>query len=63
MPKLMLCVGVSGSGKSTFAEFKKGLHYLKLARVYLHRIDYLVSDDDGEDSFHKRLLEDLRGEM
>lgn len=40
-------------------EFKKGVHYLKMAQIYTQRIDWLVSSDDGEDSFRKRLQEDL----
>ena len=40
-------------------EFKKGLDILRRAQVYTQRIDWLVSGDDGEESFHKRLKEDL----
>ena len=40
-------------------EFKKGLRVIKEAQVYLERIDYLLSDDDGEYSFLKRLKYDL----
>lgn len=36
-----------------------GLFNLKLANIYLHRIDWLLSGDDGEDSFHSRLKEEL----
>ena len=36
-------------------EFKKAIHYLKLSKLYLHRIDWLVSYDDSEDSFRRRL--------
>lgn len=43
----------------TIAEFKQGLHLLRQAQIYAHRIDWLVSADDGEDSFHKRLKSDL----
>lgn len=43
----------------TIAEFKKGLCLLKKAAIYAQRIDWLVSDDDGEESFHKRLKENL----
>jgi len=45
----------------TIAEFKKGLHYLRLAQIYTQRIDWLVSGDDGEESFHERLKEELKG--
>jgi hypothetical protein len=41
------------------AEFKKGLDMLRKAQVYAQRIDWLVSGDDGEESFHERLKEDL----
>ena len=45
--------------EETIAEFRKGLLYLNMAYIYAKRIDWLVSDDDGEDSFHKRLKEEL----
>ena len=40
-------------------EFKKGIHILRMAQIYAQRIDWLLSGDDGEDSFRKRLQEDL----
>lgn len=40
-------------------EFKKGVEYLRIAKIYAQRIDWLISGDDGEDSFRKRLKEDL----
>jgi hypothetical protein len=43
----------------TIEEFKKGLILLRQAYVYAQRIDWLVSGDDGEDSFHSRLKNDL----
>ena len=45
--------------KQTIKEFKKGLAILKKAYVYAQRIDWLLSGDDGEESFHKRLKEEL----
>ena len=45
--------------KETIKEFKKGLNILRKAYVYAQRIDWLLSGDDGEESFHKRLKEDL----
>jgi hypothetical protein len=45
--------------EETIKEFKKGIEYIKKAQIYAQRIDWLVSDDDGEDTFHKRLLDDL----
>lgn len=41
-------------------EFKKGAKYLKLASIYERRIDWLVSSDDGEDDFLKRLKLELK---
>lgn len=43
----------------TIVEFKKGLELLRQAHIYAQRIDWLVSGDDGEDSFHNRLKTDL----
>ena len=40
-------------------EFKKGVEILRKAHVYAQRIDWLVSGDDGEDSFRKRLQQEL----
>ena len=40
-------------------EFKAAVHYLKRAQIYTQRIDWLISGDDGEDSFRERLKEDL----
>ena len=43
----------------TIAKFKEGLSYLNKAKIFTQRIDWLLSGDDGEDTFHKRLSEDL----
>jgi hypothetical protein len=43
----------------TVEEFRKGLDLVKRAQVYMQRIDWLVSGDDGEETFQKRLTEDL----
>ena len=40
-------------------EFKKGAEIIAKAQIYMQRIDWLLSGDDGEDSFLKRLKEDL----
>lgn len=45
--------------EETVNEFRKSLEYLDKAFIYAQRIDWLVSGDDGEDSFHKRLKHDL----
>ena len=44
----------------TIAEFKNGIEILKKAYIYAQRIDWLLSGDDGEESFHERLKEELQ---
>ena len=41
------------------AEFEHALKLLREAHIYVQRIDWLVSGDDGEDSFHSRLKFEL----
>jgi len=43
----------------TIAKFKLAHMTLLLAQIYVQRIDWLVSGDDGEDSFHSRLDHDI----
>ena len=43
----------------TLDEFKKSLSIIKKAEIYIQRIDWLISCDDGEETFHERLKEDL----
>lgn len=45
--------------EETLAEFKKAVHILKQAEIYAQRIDWLLSGDDGEESFHERLKKEL----
>jgi hypothetical protein len=40
-------------------KFKEGVDLLRKAQIYAHRIDWLVSCDDGEQTFLERLKEDL----
>ena len=40
-------------------ELKKGLKILRMASIYAQRIDWLISCDDGESSFKKRLKDEL----
>jgi hypothetical protein len=40
-------------------EFKKAYSLLRLAEIYAHRIDWLLSGDDGEETFIKRLSDDI----
>ena len=44
---------------NTVSEFVNAVVLLKKAAVYAERIDYLLSGDDGEESFHERLADDL----
>lgn len=41
-------------------KFKEGFDFLRKAEIYAQRIDWLVSGDDGEGSFLKRLENDLK---
>lgn len=43
----------------TIDEFVRATKILNKAFVYINRIDWLLSGDDGEETFHKRLKEDL----
>lgn len=40
-------------------EMKNAIKYLTKARIYMHRLDWLLSGDDGEESFLSRLKEEL----
>ena len=44
----------------TIAEFREGVRLLRLAQIYAQRIDWLLSGDDSEETFHERLAEDLK---
>lgn len=44
----------------TIEQFKKAVSLLREAREYVQRVDWLVSGDDGEETFHQRLAEDLK---
>jgi len=41
--------------------FDDALETIKKAAIYLKRIDWLVSDDDGEEEYTKKLAEALEG--
>ena len=43
----------------TIKEFENAIWHIKLAQIYIQRIDWLLSGDDGEDDFHKRLKTEL----
>jgi hypothetical protein len=45
--------------EQTIKEFKNAIRILRMAQVYAQRVDWLICGDDGEESFHERLAEDL----
>lgn len=45
--------------KETLRQFEIAKEFIEKSAVYLQRIDWLVSGDDGEDTFHERLRDDL----
>lgn len=40
-------------------ELELTVHYLNLSRIYLNRLDWLISGDDGDETFNERLKSDL----
>ena len=53
------CVNYYDFSDETVERFKEAYDILKKAYVYAQRIDWLLSGDDGEDTFHERLEKDL----
>lgn len=45
--------------KEVIIEFKNAAKHLRIAAVYAQRIDWLLSGDDGNETFLERLKEDL----
>lgn len=43
----------------TVAKFKEAFATLRKAQAMAQRVDWLVSGDDGEDSFHRRWAEEM----
>lgn len=41
-------------------KFKEGLKHIEIAQIYMQRLDWLLSGDDGDESFMSRLEEDLK---
>lgn len=46
--------------KEVLDEFRVAVELLNKASIYVHRIDWLLSGDDGDDTFLKRLRKDLK---
>lgn len=51
--------GLQTYSDETIKKFKEAIKYLKIAEAYAQRIDWLISGDDSEETFHERLKEDL----
>ena len=45
--------------EETLSKMKAAVWLLKRTLIYVHRIDWLLAGDDGEETFHKRLINDL----
>jgi hypothetical protein len=43
----------------TIEKFKEALATLRRAQIMAQRVDWLVSGDDGEESFHRRWREEM----
>lgn len=52
--------GYATFSEDTLKEMEFGVHLLRVAAIYAQRIDWLLSSDDSEDSFHERLDEELK---
>lgn len=50
-----------GLDEEAVAHVQMGIKLLLAAGIYLQRIDWLVSGDDGLDAFKQRLRKDLEG--
>jgi hypothetical protein len=51
-----------GYSPDVVERLKKGVRILRQAFVYAHRIDWLLSGNDGEERFIRRLNEELQGQ-
>ena len=54
------CIEDRSVSEKTISEMQTGLRFLRLAYIYAQRIDWFMSGDDGEETFHKRLKADLK---
>lgn len=46
--------------KDIIVRLKDGLDIVKAAGIFIRRIDYLISGDDSEEEFKKRLSEEIQ---
>ena len=47
---------------TTIQKFEEAAVVLRKAAIMVQRIDWLLSGDDGEDTYHERWYEELKGE-
>ena len=53
-----------GFTDATIIRFKEAAHTLRRAQDMMQRVDWLMSEDDGEETFHERWDSDeVRGEF
>lgn len=53
------CYYIEEFSRETIKEIKKTLDLTQMTQLYLNRVDWLISGDDDEDTFHERILSDL----
>jgi hypothetical protein len=46
--------------ENVIEQFKKAAHAIRVAQIYMQRMDWLLSGDDGEEVFLRRIDEDLK---
>ena len=51
--------GNVATNPETIVRFQEAVALLKRAEIFAQRIDWFLSGDDGEDTFHRRLESDL----
>jgi hypothetical protein len=51
---------INGKKKEVIEKFKEAVIILRKAAIYTQRIDWLLSGDDEEETFLKRLKKDLK---
>ena len=54
------CKKVPGANRETIQIMNDAVKALRKAAIYAQRIDWFLSGDDGEETFKKRLAEDLK---
>lgn len=55
-----LCLGGDGHSQNVIEKFKEAAHTLRQSADMAQRVDWLVSGDDGEETFFSRWNEEVR---